>query len=54
MGVMRPGSELDYQSTFSAEVKNGWSYTSTPVHLHGVEGGQVYLLLFYTKVVVKY
>jgi hypothetical protein len=35
MGVKRPGREADHSSPSSAEVKNAWSYTSTPrIHLH--------------------
>jgi hypothetical protein len=30
LGVKRPGSEADYSPPSSAEVKNAWSYTSTP------------------------
>jgi hypothetical protein len=29
-GVKRPSREAEHSSLFSAEVKNGWSYTSTP------------------------
>jgi hypothetical protein len=29
-GVRRPGRDADHSSTSSAEVKNAWSYTSTP------------------------
>jgi hypothetical protein len=37
VGVKRPGREADHTLPSSAEVKNAWSYTSTPsVHLHGV------------------
>jgi hypothetical protein len=33
----RPGSEADRSPASSAEVKNEWSYTSTPpIRLHGV------------------
>jgi hypothetical protein len=36
-GVKRPGSEADHSPPSSAEVKNAWSYTSTPpICLHGV------------------
>jgi hypothetical protein len=31
-GVKRPGSEVDHLPPFSAEIRNGWSYTSTPLH----------------------
>jgi hypothetical protein len=37
LGVKRPGREADHSPTSSAEVKNSWSYTSTPpIHLHGM------------------
>jgi hypothetical protein len=36
-GVKRPGREADHSLPSSAEVKNAWSYTSTPpIHLHSV------------------
>jgi len=30
MGVMQPGHEADHSPPLSSEVKNAWSYTSTP------------------------
>jgi hypothetical protein len=37
LGVKRPGGEADHSPPSSVEVKNVWSYTSTPpVRLHGV------------------
>jgi hypothetical protein len=37
LGVKLPGREADHSPPSSAEVKNAWSYTSTPpVCLHGV------------------
>jgi hypothetical protein len=37
LGVKRPGREADHSPPSSAEVKNAWSYTSTPpIGLHGV------------------
>jgi hypothetical protein len=37
VGVKWPGHEADHSPPPSAEVKNAWSYTSTPpVCLHGV------------------
>jgi hypothetical protein len=30
LGIKRPGREADHSPPFSAEVKNAWSYTSTP------------------------
>jgi hypothetical protein len=32
-GVKRPGLEADHSSPSSAEVKNEWSYTSTPPYV---------------------
>jgi hypothetical protein len=37
LGVKLPGREADHSPSSSAEVKNAWSYTSTPpMRLHGV------------------
>jgi hypothetical protein len=37
LGIKWPGCEADHSPPSSAEVKNAWSYTSTPpVHLHGM------------------
>jgi hypothetical protein len=37
LGVKRPGREADHLPPSSAEVKNAWSYTSTPpIRLHGM------------------
>jgi hypothetical protein len=37
LGVKRPGSEANHSPPSSAEIKNAWSYTSTPpIGLHGV------------------
>jgi hypothetical protein len=37
LGVKRPGRDANHSPPPSAEVKNSWSYTSTPpVRLHGV------------------
>jgi hypothetical protein len=37
LGVKRPGREADHSPPSSADVKNSWSYTSTPqMRLHGV------------------
>jgi hypothetical protein len=36
LGVKRPGREADHSPPSSAEVRNAWSYTSTPVHLKGM------------------
>jgi hypothetical protein len=35
-GEKRLGREADYSPSYSAEVKNEWSYTSTPTCLRGV------------------
>jgi hypothetical protein len=37
LGIKRPGREADHSTPSSVEVKNAWSYTSTPPkRLHGV------------------
>jgi hypothetical protein len=37
LGVKRPGREADHSPPSSAEVKNAWNYTATPlIRLHGV------------------
>jgi len=37
LGVKRPGREVDLSPPYSADVKNSWSYTSTPpIRLHCV------------------
>jgi len=33
LGVRRPGCEADHSTQCNAEVKNGWSYTSTPQYV---------------------
>jgi hypothetical protein len=33
VGIKRPGREADYSPPSSAEVKNEWSYTSTPQYV---------------------
>jgi hypothetical protein len=50
-GVKWQGRETDHSLPSSAEVKNAWSYTSTPpICLHGVElskaQGQLYFSVF--------
>jgi hypothetical protein len=32
--IMRPGREVDHSPPPNTEVKNEWSYTSTPLYLH--------------------
>jgi hypothetical protein len=48
LGVKRSGCEADHSSQSSAEVKNAWSYTSTPHYAYmawcSVEKEQLYLL----------
>ena len=42
--VKKPGHEFNHSPPFSAEVKNEWSYTSTPpTRLHGLKQGNLYL-----------
>jgi hypothetical protein len=37
LGIMWPAREVDHSPPSSAEVKNVWTYTSTPpIRLHGV------------------
>jgi hypothetical protein len=37
LGVKRPRCEADHSPPSSAEIRNAWSYTSTPpIRLHGV------------------
>jgi hypothetical protein len=33
MGIKRPGREAEHSSPSSAEVKNSWSYTTTPQYV---------------------
>jgi hypothetical protein len=53
LGVRRPGREAYHSPPSSAEVKNGWSCTSTPPIRHGVvlneAQGQLYFLLYDVK-----
>jgi hypothetical protein len=43
LGVKRQGSEADHSHPSNAEVKNEWSYTSTPpIRLHGVVLSYIY------------
>jgi hypothetical protein len=56
-GALFPGSEAEHSPASSAEVKNAWSYTSTPpILLHGVvlssrkAQGQHYL--FYIHIIL--
>jgi hypothetical protein len=54
--VKRPGREADHSPPSSVEVKNAWSYTSTPsICLHDVvfsyAQGQLYLCLTTTAVI---
>jgi hypothetical protein len=57
LGVKRPGRETDHSPTSSAEVKNAWSYTSTPQYAFmawcSVKAqGQLYLYLTYVNQLV--
>jgi hypothetical protein len=42
----QPGREVNHSPPSSAEVKNEWSHTSTPIRLHGVD--KEYFTLFFT------
>jgi hypothetical protein len=45
--VNRPGRKLGHSRPSSAEVKNEWSYTSTPpLRLHGVHRGRLNLFFY--------
>jgi hypothetical protein len=47
--VKRSGREADYLTLSSAEVKNEWSYASTPVIcLHGV-CSEIFTFFFFTR-----
>jgi hypothetical protein len=52
LGVKLPGLGADHSPPSSAEIRNAWSYTSTPpIHLNGVvidekAQGQLYLYLY--------
>jgi hypothetical protein len=47
-GQKRLGHEVDSSSPSSAEVKNEWSYTSTPhIRLHGMDRKDLSFLLLY-------
>jgi hypothetical protein len=41
--VNRQGREADHSPLSSAKVNNEWSYTSTPVYLHGVDRDRSFL-----------
>jgi hypothetical protein len=36
LGITRPRREADHSPPSSAEVRNAWRYTSTPIRLHGL------------------
>jgi hypothetical protein len=44
--VRLPGYEADHSPLSSAEFKNGWSYTSTPLCLYGTDGDN------YTSIII--
>jgi hypothetical protein len=47
-GVERPGRDVDHPPPTSAEVKNEWSYTSSPqICLNGVDRDNRYLQVTY-------
>jgi hypothetical protein len=44
------GNDVDRSITFSAEVKNEWSYTSTPpTYLHGADRDNLASFLYQIK-----
>jgi hypothetical protein len=57
LGIKRPGREADHSLPSSVEIKNAWSYTSTPpVGLHDVvlrkALGQLYLIIIIIIIIV--
>ena len=49
-GIKRPGRDYRHSPPSSVEIKNDWSYTSTPsVCLNGVDRGCTYLCRFWRR-----
>jgi hypothetical protein len=49
-GIKRQGSEVNYSPPSSAQVKNEWSYPSTPpTRLHGMDRENFILYLIFNK-----
>jgi len=47
-GVKQLGHEVDYSSPFSAQVRNGWSFASTPpLCLYGTDRDSFTLFMYY-------
>jgi hypothetical protein len=54
LGVKRPGSEAGHSPPSSAEFKNAWSYTSTPlISFHGVVISQITETTLYFSLLEK-
>jgi hypothetical protein len=53
-GAKRPECESDHPPLSGAEVKNEWSYTSTPpIYLHGVERENVAFAFTNTRTIIR-
>jgi len=37
IGIKWPGRDVNHSPTSCAEIKNEWSYTSTPIYIQGVD-----------------
>jgi hypothetical protein len=49
-GLKRPGSEVDQSPPYSAEVKNEWSYTSSPpISFHDVDREKLYVYELFSR-----
>jgi hypothetical protein len=54
-GVKRPGSEVNHSPSSSADIKNEWSYTSTPpLCVHGMDKDNCTVLPFPSSWVVSF
>jgi hypothetical protein len=47
--IKQPGREIDLSRPSRSEVKNEWSYTSTPPYIHVNRGDFVFFNLFVEK-----
>ena len=46
VGIKRPERDVNHSPTSCAEVKNEWSYTSTPIYIHGVDREKFFVTSF--------